>query len=122
MQSIRRNAEQFPQDFAFELTQEERKTMSQFVTSLKYSKAIFAFTEHGVAMTSGLLRSPRAIRVNIEIIRAFVHLRHLIESNRNLATRIDEPEKKYDERFAVVFRAIRGLMTPPAKPRRKIGY
>ncbi len=122
MQTVRRNEDRFPPDFAFELNRDERKNMSQFVISLKYSKSIVAFTEHGVAMTSGLLRSPRAIQVNIELIRAFVHLRHLIESNRELSRRLDELERTYDRQFAVVFQAIRGLMEPPARTRRKIGY
>jgi hypothetical protein len=73
-------------------------------------------------MLSSILTSARAVSVNIEIMRAFVRLRHLIESNKDMARRIAELEKKYDERFAAVFRAIKQLMEPPAKPKRKIGY
>ncbi len=95
--------------------------------NIKY--APFAFTEEGVAMLSSVLHSQRAVSVNVEIMRAFVRLRHLIESNTELAKKIDDLEKKYDHRFAVVFQAIKQLMErpvqaqePPEVPRRKIGY
>ncbi len=81
-----------------------------------------AFTEQGVAMLSSVLRSPRAARVNIEIMRAFVRLRELVATNRDLARRLDELEKRYDSQFKVVFDAIRQLMTPPERPRRSIGF
>jgi hypothetical protein len=82
----------------------------------------YAFTEQGVAMLSGILNSPRAIRVNIEIMRAFVRLRQMLVSNAELARKLHALEKKYDAQFKVVFDAIRELMTPPDKPRRRIGY
>ena len=82
----------------------------------------YAFTEQGVAMLSGILNSPRAIRVNIEIMRAFVRLRQMLISNVELARKLNALEKKYDAQFKVVFDAIRELMTPPDKPRRRIGY
>jgi hypothetical protein len=80
------------------------------------------FTEQGVAMLSSVLRSDRAVRVNIEIMRTFVRLRQLLASHTDLAKRLDELERKYDKHFAVVFDAIRQLMTPPAKPQNEIGY
>lgn len=82
----------------------------------------FAFTEQGVAMLSSVLRSKRAIEVNILNMRAFVKLREMIATNKNLARRLDELEKKYDGQFRVVFEAIRQLMTPPVEPKRKIGF
>jgi len=82
----------------------------------------YAFTEQGVAMLSSVLRSKRAVRVNIEIMRTFVRLRQLLASHTELAGKLLEMEKKYDEQFMVVFEAIRQLMTPPAKPRKKIGF
>jgi len=82
----------------------------------------YAFTEQGVAMLSGILNSPRAVRVNIEIMRAFVKLRRMLAADKDLARRLDDLEKKYDSQFKVVFDAIRQLMIPPIKPRRKIGF
>jgi hypothetical protein len=81
-----------------------------------------AFTEQGVAMLSSVLRSKRAVQVNIEIMRAFVRLRQMLELNADLAQKIAALEKRYDAQFRVVFDAIRELMTPPAKPRRRIGF
>lgn len=82
----------------------------------------YAFTEQGVAMLSSVLRSTRAIEVNIAIMRTFVQLRRLMDSNRDLARKIEAMEKKYDEQFAAVFEAIKELITPPDPPRRRIGF
>lgn len=82
----------------------------------------YAFTEQGVAMLSSVLRSPRAVKVNVEIMRAFVRLRRLLQSNAELAAKLAELEEKYDEQFSVVFDAIRELMTPPETPTRPIGF
>jgi len=82
----------------------------------------YAFTEQGVAMLSGVLRSKRAIQVNIEIMRAFVRLREIIATHKDLARKLEALEKKYDSQFKVVFDAIRQLMTPPEPRRRKIGF
>ena len=82
----------------------------------------YAFTEQGVAMLSSVLRSPRAIRVNIEIMRAFVRLRQLLQSNTELAAKLDALEQKYDSQFSIVFEAIRELMTPPDVPTNPIGF
>jgi len=128
-QAVKRNSERFPEDFMFRLTREEIQRISQFVTSspryqnLKFSKSVTAFTEHGVSMLSSVLNSPRAIRVNIQIMRTFAKLRQIISANRDLSRRLDELEKKYDVQFRVVFEAIRELMKPPVPPkRRRIGF
>ncbi len=84
--------------------------------------APYAFTEQGVAMLSSVLRSPRAVAVNIEIMRAFVRLRQMLASNEELSRKLDALERKYDRQFKAVFDAIRALMTPPAQPRRPIGF
>jgi len=123
-QAVRRNRDRFPADFAFELTREEIMGISQFVTSskLKFSKRVMAFTEQGVSMLSSVLRSKRAIQVNIEIMRAFVKLRQMLASNAELSRRLDELESKYDRHFKVVFDAIRELMSPPVPARKQIGF
>lgn len=84
--------------------------------------APMAFTEQGVAMLSSVLNSERAIRVNIEIMRTFVQLRHIIASREGLEDKLNELEKKYDEQFRIVFDAIRQIMTPPVSPKKKIGF
>ena len=114
----------------FRLTREEIMRISQFVISsghpgiktLKFSKNVMAFTEHGVAMLSSVLNSPRAVQVNIQIMRTFVKLREMIASHKDLAKRLDELEKKYDVQFKVVFDAIRELMVPPEPKKKKIGF
>lgn len=130
LQSVKRNLDRFPQDFMFQLTREESDSLrSQFVT-LKLGRGQhrkylpYAFTEQGVAMLSSVLRSPRAVRVNVEIMRAFVRLRQMLASNAELARRLDELERKYDAQFRVVFDAIRQLMIPPDQPAKKgrIGF
>ena len=123
-QAVRRNIERFPADFMLRLTREEIMRISQIVISseIKFSKQAYAFTEQGVAMLSSVLRSPRAVRVNIEIMRAFVRLRQLLASHAELARKLDDLEKKYDAQFKVVFEALRQLMTPPEPPRRSIGF
>lgn len=114
--AVRRNGERFPADFMFALTREEIGRISQIGTSsgsLKFSKSVSVFTEQGVAMLSGLLSSPRAVAVNIGIMRAFVRLRQMIASHTDLARKLMAIERKYDAQFKVVFDAIRELMTPP---------
>jgi hypothetical protein len=126
VQAVKRNIERFPSDFMFQLTREEFANLkSQFVTSSwggARRATPYAFTEQGVAMLSSVLRSPRAVQVNIAIMRAFVKLRQILASHRDLARRLDELESKYDEQFRAVFEAIRELMRPPEKPRRRIGF
>jgi hypothetical protein len=126
MQAVKRNTSRFPDDFMFQLTREEYTNLkSQFVT-LDWRgsprAAPYAFTEQCVAMLSSVLRSQRAVQVNIAIMRAFVKLREILASNRELAHRLDEMEKKYDKNFKVVFDAIRELMRPPERPPRRIGF
>jgi hypothetical protein len=82
----------------------------------------YAFTEQGVAMLSSVLRSPRAVAVNIEIMRAFVRLRQMLLSHADLARKLNALEKTYDAQFKVVFDALRQLMQPPVKPKRSIGF
>ncbi|KAF0139451.1 MAG: hypothetical protein FD122_3218 [Stygiobacter sp.] len=124
-QSVKRNIKRFPNDFMFQLSTEEFKNLkSQFVISSwgGVRKLPLAFTEQGVAMLSGLLNSERAIKVNIEIMRAFVQLRKLIDSNKELAKKIEKLESKYDEQFKIVFEAIRQLIREEDKPKGKIGF
>jgi len=123
-QAVGRNIKRFPEDFMFALTRDEIMRISQIVTSsdIKYAKRVHAFTEQGVAMLSSVLRSERAIEVNIAIMRAFVQLRKMLASNEELARKLKQMEKKYDEQFKIVFEAIRQLMAPPEKPRKKIGF
>jgi hypothetical protein len=123
-QAVGRNRDRFPADFAFELTREEIMLISQIVTSsnLRFSKRVTAFTEQGVAMLSSVLRSKRAISVNIEVMRAFVKLRQMLASNHELSRRLNELESKYDRQFKVVFDAIRQLMSPPVPDRKQIGF
>jgi hypothetical protein len=126
VQAVKRNLDRFPEDFMFQLTREELANLkSQIVISswggLRRATP-YAFTEQGVAMLSSVLRSPRAIRVNVEIMRAFVRLRRLLASNEELARKLAELERKYDAQFKIVFDAIRQIMAPPEKARRSIGF
>jgi hypothetical protein len=123
--AVNRNLDRFPDDFMLQLTEEEFNDLKFHFGTSRWGgtrKLPRAFTEQGVAMLSSVLRSPRAVRVNIEIMRAFVRLREMVATNRELARRLDELEKKYDSRFKMVFEAIRQLMAPPAKARRSIGF
>ncbi len=127
VQAVKRNIERFPSDFMFQLDPEEfRNLKSQIVTSSWGGirrAAPYAFTEQGVAMLSSVLRSKRAIRVNIEIMRAFVQLRRMVVGHADLALRLDALESKYDAKFKEVFVAIRQLMEPPPHPPRpRIGF
>ena len=123
-QAVRRNLKRFPSDFMFSLTREEIMNLSQIVISsrIKHAPNVFVFTEQGVAMLSSVLNSERAVQVNIAIMRAFVKLREMIASHKDLAKRLDELERKYDSQFKIVFDAIRQLMTPPEPKKRKIGF
>ncbi len=126
-QAVRRNAERFPADFMFKLTRPEVLRISQFVISsdLKFSKNVYAFTQEGVAMLSGVLRSDRAVQVNIAIMRAFVRLREMLTTNKELARKLAELEKRitdHDENIRTLFQAIRELMNKPVTPRKQIGF
>ncbi len=127
VQAVKRNIERFPKDFMFQLSDEECANLkSQFVISSwggSRRAAPYAFTEQGVAMLSSVLRSKRAVQVNIEIMRAFVRLRRMLASNEELSRKLDALEQKYDAQFKAVFDAIRELMAPP-RPKKKqpIGF
>lgn len=127
-QAVRRNIRRFPPDFMFQMTpQEFAQWKSQTVMSKGEKMGLrhrpLVFTEQGVAMLSSVLGSDRAIDVNIAIMRAFVRLRELMATHKELARKIEELEKKYDAQFASVFEAIRKLMQPaPVPPKRRIGF
>jgi hypothetical protein len=126
VQAVKRNIDRFPGDFMFQLSDDEFFNLkSQIVTSSwggpRRAKP-YAFTEQGVAMLSSVLRSKRAVQVNIEIMRTFVLLRQLLASHTELAGKLFEMEKKYDEQFKIVFEAIRQLMAPPKTKKKKIGF
>jgi hypothetical protein len=128
VQAVKRNRSRFPADFMFELTAQEdgARLRSQIVTPKQARGGRrtrpYAFTEQGVAMLSSVLRSARAVAVNVEIMRAFVRLRTMLAGNADLARKLNALERKYDAQFKVVFDAIRELMEPPAKTRRPIGF
>jgi len=143
-QAVKRNADRFPSDFMFQLSVEETEMISQRVTSsagqtVSDSSQIvmspgkhrgkryrpYAFTEQGVAMLSSALNSERAIKVNIAIMRAFVKLRQILDTNREFAKKFSELEQrvgKHDEEIDAILEAIRQLMAPPGRPRREIGF
>lgn len=130
IEQVKRNIERFPDDFMFQLTQQEWESLrSQSATSKgdrpgrggrRYTP--YAFTEQGVAMLSSVLRSETAVAVNIEIMRAFVRLRSMLASNEQMQRKLDSLERKYDKQFKVVFDAIRALMTPPEPKKSRIGF
>lgn len=125
-QAVRRNRERFSESFMFQLTAAERDevvTICDNLATLRFARTVpFAFTEHGVAMLSGVLRNERAIQVNIQIIQTFVRLRKMLLDHRELARRLNELEKKYDAQFKLVFDALIQLFAPPEKPKREIGF
>ncbi|MBI3752722.1 MAG: ORF6N domain-containing protein [Deltaproteobacteria bacterium] len=126
VQAVKRNIDRFPSDFMFQLNDTEFYNLkSQIVTSswggLRRANP-YALTEQGVAMLSSILRSKRAIRVNISIMRAFVKLREMLAAHKGLARKLNAMEKKYDSQFKIVFDAIRQLMTSPEPKRKKIGF
>ncbi|HEY2414229.1 MAG TPA: ORF6N domain-containing protein [Pirellulaceae bacterium] len=128
-EQVRRNRTRFPSDFMFRLSEDEANVLrSQFATSKTDPRggrryAPYVFTEQGVAMLSSVLKSKRAVQANIAIMRAFVELREILASHKDLARKLEAMEKKYDAQFKVVFDAIRELMKPPeTPPKRKIGF
>lgn len=127
-QAVRRNLSRFPDDFMFQLSADEAVRLRSQTVTLETGRGRhrkyrpLAFTEQGVAMLSSVLRSPRAVQVNIEIMRAFVRLRLLLGSNAKLARKLASLERKYDKQFNAVFQAIRQLMIPPLPARRRIGF
>lgn len=125
-QQVKRNIERFPDDFMFELTQSEWTeliTNCDKLNSAKFSPSLpYAFTEQGVSMLSSVLRSKKAIEVNISIMRSFVKMREMIEENQELRKKLDTMEKKFDSQFKLVFDAIRQLVEVKAKPKNPIGF
>ena len=125
--AVRRNIDRFPADFMFELTKAELENWRcQFGTSKGEKKGLryqpLAFTEQGVAMLSSILRSKRAIQVNIQIMRAFTQLRQMLLTHADLKKKIEAMEKKYDQQFQIFFEAIKQLIAEDKKPKKKIGY
>ena len=125
-QAVGRNSKRFPADFMYVLTQEELAILrSQIVTSSSWGglrHAPMAFTEQGIAMLSSVLRSDRAIDVNIAIMRTFVKLRRLLESHSDLARKLTDIERKCDDQFRLVFDVLKKLTAPPETPRKQIGF
>lgn len=125
-QAVKRNIERFPDGFMFQLTEKEKKeliTNCDRFALLKHSSSLpHAFTEQGVAMLSSVLKSKRAIRVNILIMQTFVRLRELISSHKDLLVKINELEKKYDAQFKIVFDTLREIISPPVKRSKRIGF
>ena len=128
VRAVKRNLERFPSDFMFVLTPQELTILrsqigiSRSTTWGGRRTLPFAFTEQGVAMLSSVLNSPRAVQVNIEIMRAFIRFRQMLVSHDELVRRMDALEAKYDKQFAVVFQAIRHLMAPPEPKHKPIGF
>ena len=126
VQAVRRNLTRFPADFMFQLSVEEFKELrSQDVMSSSWGgrrTPPYAFTEQGVAMLSSVLRSSRAVAVNIEVMRAFVRLREVLSTHSDLLRKLNGLEQKYDAQFRVVFDAIRSLMSPSTAARKQIGF
>ncbi|MFA5802229.1 MAG: ORF6N domain-containing protein [Thermoleophilia bacterium] len=126
LQAVKRNIERFPEDFMFEMTREEAQASRSQSATLKRGEHLkylpHAFTEQGVAMLSSVLRSKRAIQVNIEIMRAFVQMKKMLSSYEDLTRKLDALEKKYDVQFSAVFDAIRQLMEPPKPKKKQVGF
>jgi hypothetical protein len=125
-EQVKRNLERFPNDFMFQLTEEEKAEVvanCDHLKRLKFSPALpYAFTEHGAIMLASVLNSPIAVQTSVLVVRAFVKLREMLATHKDLAKKLDKMEKKYDMQFKVVFDAIRELMRPPEPKRSKIGF
>jgi hypothetical protein len=125
-EQVKRNRDRFPEDFMFQLTDEEKEKVvanCDHLKKLKFSPSLpYAFTEHGAVMLASILNSTVAVEVSIQVVRTFNRLREYVAHHKALAQKLDALEKNYDAQFKAVFDAIRKLMTPPDKPRRRIGY
>lgn len=127
-EQVHRNLKRFPQDFMYQLSAEEFESIRSHFATIKIGRGAhrkylpYVFTEQGIAMLSSVLNSDRAIEVNIQIMRAFVKLRELMTTHKDLARKLSELEKKYDGQFQIVFNAIRQIIEVEEKPRRKIGF
>jgi hypothetical protein len=123
--AVQRNIDRFPDDFMLQLTDEEFKNLIFQIGISSWGgvrKLPYAFTENGVAMLSSVLNSKRAIDVNIQIMRTFTRLREMLLTHKDLQRKIEVMEKKYDQQFKIVFDAIKQLLEPPAKPKKRIGF
>ncbi|HWA41268.1 MAG TPA: ORF6N domain-containing protein [Gemmatimonadales bacterium] len=125
-QAVKRNRRRFPADFSFQLTMREVSNLKSQIVISSWGGARSrpsAFTEQGVAMLSSVLRSPRAVKVNVAIMRAFVRVRTLLDQHAELSRRLDDLERRYDGNFEALYRAIKRLMAEPAEPPRpRIGF
>jgi len=125
-EQVKRNLKKFPEDFMFQLSDNEKFELiancDRFKTLKHSSSNPYAFTEQGIAMLSSILNSARAIEVNIQIMRTFVKLRELMMVHKDLREKIETMEKKYDYQFKIVFEAIKKLLEPPEKPKNPIGF
>jgi hypothetical protein len=126
-QAVKRNIKRFPKDFMFQLTNKEVENLiSQFVISsgkhVGIRKAPYVFTEHGVLMLSSVLKSERAVSVNIQIVRTFIKLHEMLSKYKDLKEKIEGIEKKYDHRFKVVFDTLKQLLKEEDKPKNKVGF
>ena len=134
-QAVKRNMERFPADFAFQLTREEYESLRSQIVILKAGRGAhrkylpYVFTEHGAVMAASILNSPKAVEMSVEVVRAFIRLRQILASNRHLAARVDDLERKMSQSNAThsknivsLFDAVRSLMAAPEKPKRQIGF
>ncbi len=125
-EQVKRNIDRFPEDFMFQLTQDEYDDLrSQFATSSSWGGRRYppyVFTEHGAVMLANVLKSEAAINASIQVVRAFVRLREMLASHKELSRKLDQMERKYDAQFKEVFNAIRKLMAIPESGQRKIGF
>ncbi len=125
-EQVKRNLRRFPADFMFPLTKEEKEEVianCDHLKNLKYSPVVpHAFTEHGAVMAATILNTEVAINVSVQVVRAFLRLRQILSTHKDLAQKLEALEKKYDSQFRVVFDAIRQLMTPPPGPAKRIGF
>jgi phage regulator Rha-like protein len=127
-EQVCRNLKRFPADFMYQLSAEEFESLRSHFATLKNSRGKhrkylpYVFTEQGIAMLSSVLNSDRAIEVNVQIMRAFVKLREMMSTHKELAHKLNALEKKYDGQFQIVFEAIRQILEVEAKPKKKIGF
>jgi hypothetical protein len=128
-EQVKRNKKRFPEDFMFQLSQEEKDEVvanCDHLKTLKFSPNLpFAFTEHGAVMLASVLNSDRAIEVNIQIVRIFTQIREVLLTNKDILLKLEILERKmtgHDEEIRVIFEALKGLINPPREPRRRIGF
>lgn len=121
-QAVKRNESRFPEDFMIALNREEIMRISQTVTSLKFSKSVYSFTEQGVAMLSTVLNSERAIQVNIGIMRTFVQIRRIGLNVVDIRRKLNSMERTYDHQFKIVFDTLRKILAPEPKNKRPLGF